>query len=166
MTQQQEFTQREKGLLKVASRHRRTVEILEYELQKTFEGIYEYGGLSGVLKYGEKTTQWGKAQIYTVKGTYTNKKGETHDAHFNLKGKYLGKWNGKPKVTTEWLVMWNDPEYWDYQVGVGFVGKKTLTEKEWEEASSKNYKKKEEEWKKANPPKKSKKKLVVVDDDE
>ena len=87
------LTGMEKGLLKQCGYKKQTINSLEAELcnmkKISSKTIGKLGGKQAVLDYRAELGGWEQAYHLTTIKDYTNKRGKTHKAHFNINGKYL-----------------------------------------------------------------------------
>ena len=103
MTEQQQSTGKEMGLIKTLSSR-------NYELANTKEkintihsiatrSIYKYGGITGIWEYMDEVKIWGQALRMSHIKDYINTKGEnTGKAHFNENDKFYGKCSKKGDI--------------------------------------------------------------------
>jgi len=94
----QQPTAKEMGLLKVASKHKHTVKNLAIK-SRTLENFLVHClkkdmDEEKLWEYANEYTQWWKGNskelgVRTTIKPYTNKKGQTHDAHYTENNEYL-----------------------------------------------------------------------------
>ena len=91
--QNDNLTGMEKGLQKQCGYKKHTINTLIRDnadmLRVSSRTIGKLAGKQAVLDYRAEIGGWEKAFHLTTIGDYTNKRGQTHKAHFNHNGKYL-----------------------------------------------------------------------------